>query len=486
MPENEFDKQVRKMMDDLKLKPSDAVWPLVEKRIREKKRRKRALIFLPLLAGIMLLGYSGIHYFNSMANNKRSKASDGNETNKINDKKASIPFKQSNASEKNKIGIQKDRITKENSSIKNYIPSKFKIRKYSGSEKGPISKNYFSSNRKISENFHTPQLKDENENHVITPYEDKSEKADNPSHDISSQKIENKIAVKSGASGIKVKSDSSQIQELTNVKSADSNQVREVTDIKSANDSAISKIQQRDKKLIWGFHFSTGISGTRSNLFQLNQNKSLNYAASQNSASSGNTYGRLIPNSARSGIAFQAGMLVEKRLSRRSSLDLGIQYGYYSDHIKVGSRTDSVIRIVNYYSADLVVSGFYMNTSTNNYINHYHFIELPLNHHFLLIDKQNPFSWDFGISIGQLLSTNTLVFDTANQGVYYTAKKLFRKTQANLTTGFSITFNQHKAVQWVICPKVQFGLINLNKGYTDKKAYPFFAGVDLRLMLPKK
>jgi hypothetical protein len=179
-------------------------------------------------------------------------------------------------------------------------------------------------------------------------------------------------------------------------------------------------------------------------------------------------------------------MLAEKKLSKRSSLDLGVQYSYYSDHIKVGSRTDSLLRIVNYYSADLFVSGFYMNTSANNYVNHYHFIELPVNYHFLLIDgKQNSFSWDLGFSIGRLLSTNTLVFDTTNQGVYFTDKNLFRKIQADLTTGFSISFNKHKPVQWVIGPKVQLGLINIYKGYSGKKSYPFFAGADLRLMLHK-
>jgi len=48
MPENDFEKQVQQLFSDMKLKPSDAVWPKVRERIKEKKRR-RVLVWLPLL-----------------------------------------------------------------------------------------------------------------------------------------------------------------------------------------------------------------------------------------------------------------------------------------------------------------------------------------------------------------------------------------------------------------------------------------------------
>jgi hypothetical protein len=63
---------------------------------------------------------------------------------------------------------------------------------------------------------------------------------------------------------------------------------------------------------------------------------------------------------------------------------------------------------------------------------------------------------------------------------------LIRKLSANLSTGFSISFNEHKSMHWIIGPQFQLGLMNLYKNYTDKKAFPFFAGIDLRMMLPKK
>jgi hypothetical protein len=62
MQENKFDKQVRQAMDDLKLKPSATVWTNVESQIREKRRRRRAFIILPVLLGIALIGYFGQDY----------------------------------------------------------------------------------------------------------------------------------------------------------------------------------------------------------------------------------------------------------------------------------------------------------------------------------------------------------------------------------------------------------------------------------------
>src|SRR6185503_17289001 len=56
MPENEFEKKVSSELQQLRFKPSEAVWMKVEERIRKKKRR-RVFIILFLLAGIALLGY---------------------------------------------------------------------------------------------------------------------------------------------------------------------------------------------------------------------------------------------------------------------------------------------------------------------------------------------------------------------------------------------------------------------------------------------
>src|SRR5687768_17855848 len=63
MSDHEFEKKVQQKMDDLKLRPSEAVWAEVEKNLRREKRRRRTLIWLPILGVLLTAGgyfiYSG-------------------------------------------------------------------------------------------------------------------------------------------------------------------------------------------------------------------------------------------------------------------------------------------------------------------------------------------------------------------------------------------------------------------------------------------
>ena len=56
MQENEFEKQIQQKMDELKLHPSDTVWPKIEAQVRKEKRRRWVLIFLPLILISFLYG----------------------------------------------------------------------------------------------------------------------------------------------------------------------------------------------------------------------------------------------------------------------------------------------------------------------------------------------------------------------------------------------------------------------------------------------
>ena len=57
MPENDFEKQVQQLFNEMRLKPSVEVWPKVSNRIRKEKRRKKAFIWVPF--ALLLLGAGG-------------------------------------------------------------------------------------------------------------------------------------------------------------------------------------------------------------------------------------------------------------------------------------------------------------------------------------------------------------------------------------------------------------------------------------------
>ena len=56
MPENEFEKQVKELMEELHFSPSAPVWEKIKKRISEKKRRVWPIFFLFISVAI-LSGY---------------------------------------------------------------------------------------------------------------------------------------------------------------------------------------------------------------------------------------------------------------------------------------------------------------------------------------------------------------------------------------------------------------------------------------------
>ena len=72
MSANEFEKNVRKEMDEFKVQPSGEVWLKIEDRIREKKRKRRIIFFILFSFIALMLGGYGIYNFSG--NKTRSEA----------------------------------------------------------------------------------------------------------------------------------------------------------------------------------------------------------------------------------------------------------------------------------------------------------------------------------------------------------------------------------------------------------------------------
>jgi hypothetical protein len=67
MQENEFEKKVRNLMDDLEIAPSAPVWDYVEKRIPKSNRRRRFIALFFLLAGFAVCSY---FFYTKFSDNK--------------------------------------------------------------------------------------------------------------------------------------------------------------------------------------------------------------------------------------------------------------------------------------------------------------------------------------------------------------------------------------------------------------------------------
>src|SRR4030095_3467155 len=159
----------------------------------------------------------------------------------------------------------------------------------------------------------------------------------------------------------------------------------------------IVKKDSSAKKWKWGVYVTPGISSLSDNDISFGGS---NFAdAFANPVGSGTASPppvRQKPSDIKAGFAFQAGAFAQRKLSSRTSLSLGLQYGYYSNVLHIGKMRNSFIgnaqlsAVRNRNASQVYNAG----GDTMKYTNHYHFIELPILFQWQLNkNKAKPFTW---------------------------------------------------------------------------------------------
>ena len=243
----------------------------------------------------------------------------------------------------------------------------------------------------------------------------------------------------------------------------------------------VTKKDLSEKKWKWGLHVTPGISSLNDNSISFGGLKSADAFAYQNPTGTATPPPvRQEPSEVKAGFAFQIGGFAQRQLSSRTSFSLGLQYGYYSNILHIGNRRGSLNNNTQFNSA----GGRYANqvynacSDTTMYTNSYHFLELPFLFQWQLNkNKAKPFTWSIGFSLGQLISSNAIMYDTAFNGVYYKNKSQLNKTQFSLSTGFSWTIANSKKVQWKLGPVADLHLTKLIDNPFENKRYLFFVGL---------
>jgi phosphotransferase system IIB component len=166
---------------------------------------------------------------------------------------------------------------------------------------------------------------------------------------------------------------------------------------------------------------------------------------------------------------------------------LGLQYGYYSNVLHIGNMRNSgntqLFSVLGRNANQVYNAG----GDTTKYTNSYHFIELPFLFQWQLNkNKTKPFIWNTGFTIGQLIASNAIMYDTAFNGVYYKNKSQLNKTQFSLLTGFSWTIANNKQLQWNLGPVADLHLSKLIDNPFENKRYLFFVGLRTGVLLNSK
>jgi hypothetical protein len=497
MPENEFEKKVSSEMQELKFKPSEHVWLRVEERIKTKKKR-RIFVVIFLLAGLGLLGYwqrtnlfgeqkndiaKAVQLDSSGEKQKEENSETTKETNNSSGIKQNTEATKSEETKNTTDKIVDDKLTDDRPVVdKNEINkpkrNEDKTKTKSGSVKTKKDNKPEASVAIISANS-----------------KKKSGVVDNPSKDL---KTNSEMTTKqTEVDQTEVKPVESKIDSAKAVTGAQEKDTTTKKDTLLKADPAkdpapqIVKKDPSTKKWRWGLHFTPGISSLNDNDISFGGANFADAFAYPNSAggSGAQPPPRQKPSDVKAGFAFQVGAFAQRQLSSRTSLSLGLQYGYYSNVVHIGNRRDSLTSNFQFSSfLDRNANQVYnAGAETIKYTNHYHFIELPFLFQWQLNkNKAKPFIWSIGFTVGQLISSNAIMYDTAFNGVYYKNKSQLNKTQFSLSTGFSWTISNNKRMQWNLGPVADLHLSKLIDNPFESKRYLFFVGLRTGVVLNSK
>jgi hypothetical protein len=307
---------------------------------------------------------------------------------------------------------------------------------------------------------------------------------------VSTDNNQEKTVVENIASGNKeipvIKNDSMKPKDSLSEKEVLIDSVQKQEPIADTN-AIIKKLPAIAKKWKWGVQVTPGISSFADPFILGSSLKSADFLSSPTGSGNPPPTPPAQPSNRKSGFALQLGGFVQRKISSKTQLSIGLQYGFYSDHILLGDSKDSIFRN-NLQSTALrdATQVFAAANSSRNYSNKYHFIELPVEMNFQINKKPTkPVFFNIGFKAGQLISSNALVYDTAFGGIYFDAKKQLNKTQFSFSTGFLWTI-QSKKLEWSLGPVLNMHLNHLIDNSFEKEKYLIMTGIRTKIIFPGK
>jgi len=476
MQENEFEKQLKDMMDEFKLVPPVSVWEKVSRRLNEGRRKKRPFIFL-LFLGLLVAGYfmyqyarqQPVHYTNNKTNEE---------------------LKKDSLSLKNPGQLPAEKTTGQNSSTV------------------PANKNSYTAPKTSPPKTNRPATFDIKESKYKTPGIPTNAVSSNNNNNSSGQL---KINQETTTNDVPVVME----QQLQNNEPVAANDSTKLIDNAARNDSLNKNIAQTDSiqikqgkkesakkgivknpsdknytipKWQWGVNAFYGWSNAIENLVDFNKAApaNLSYSPGIVTGSVDSTHHNSNPYSASN--AYQFGFVVQKKIMKNGFISSGLNFIHLSTKSDVTGKKDSAYTVQNgnIITNSFYVSSFYQPGPSKAYTNTYNFIELPVYFQQDVFYRHKlSLSYNAGFSIRQLISSDALIYNRYSN-IYYSKDELLRKTQWQVMAGINLKINTGKNMAVYVGPQFSYSLSNL---LNDKDVGNFHLinyGVQAGLMFHKK
>jgi hypothetical protein len=251
----------------------------------------------------------------------------------------------------------------------------------------------------------------------------------------------------------------------------------------SAKKGVISIGQLEKTKQPWEAGFTAGGGVSRLNRINLSysaQTQSLSaniYNIATTTAAPSKTYVSDI----RPDASFTGGIYLQKPLSRRWSVNIGMNLHYYSTRITIGQQVNTYVPataslIVPTVSRAAQSSTAFIAGDRQVFTNHYYFLELPVNVQYQL-NKSHllPFFFEGGASLSRLMGSDALFYNT-HSGVYYKDPGVLEKTQFNVASALMVGLPFH-GIRILAGPQVQYGVTPLVNNNSQGDQHFLYAGL---------
>ncbi len=487
MQENEFEKQVRNMMEELHLFPSEAVWDKVSRRLNNKRRRKMPFFFL-LAAGLLTAGYFAFYLAGNQTQNSNiitgSKSSHLLKTDSISlEDSNNLPAHKSSSVE-DKVELSSNNKTDRAQNGNIYIKTSKPVEKLfvtNGYKKEePVNLNG-TSNAQFTDlhNNNTQRLN-------INPGKENDTMLLRQNVPDNTTAVFNKPANDSGNASQSIGKNSAPVYndfaKTDSVAAAENKKSNAITKPTKNSPRSIYKIPAWQFGIIAAYGRSTAIDGL------VDPNKSAN---AYNDPGGVNNNGDTVFYNAHpytASDAYQFGVVVQKKILKNGFISSGLNFIHLSTKSGIHQKVDSTYLVqnsngvTNAYS----VKAYYQPGSSSTYTNTYNFIELPV--YFqqdFFAAKQVGFSYNLGFSLRQLISSNALIYNQYNN-IYFSKDELLNKTQFQFMTGLSLKINTGKNTSIYFGPQVSYSLSNLVKNDNNGSFHLVNYGLQAGLMFHKK
>jgi hypothetical protein len=242
---------------------------------------------------------------------------------------------------------------------------------------------------------------------------------------------------------------------------------------------------QNKKALLIGAMFQAGISNNGGSIPLFPQPRSADYLQFSNSPSQA-PFNYMPAYDFSTSFSLGAGLFVQRQLSKKTAISIGLNYQRMAANITVGSRVDSIKAFQDsMLQKTATVTSFYRFGNLNKYRSKYHLLQIPVSMQFQLNRNMNkPLILSAGFIGGVLAGSNALYLNQ-NAKAYYKETDQFKRFTFSAQTGVSFTLLNHAKYQIQAGPHLQYQLSNLTKPVVHTNEHLWLLGVKGNILFKK-